>query len=297
MAKEINSELENRLTHYADVIASMASHDFTFEAQVKGDDSLFDQVSIGLNMLREEIISTMVSKSDLEKINNELNQFAYIVSHDLKAPLRAISSLVMFLEEDLGELLEDEVKENFSLLKGRVKRMESLINGILEYSRVGRLDNTVQRVDINKIVEHVVDFLSSNEKLEVKIHNRLPTLYGNPTRIQQVIQNVISNSIKYCDKDTCKIDISSHENDNNFEITISDNGPGISEKDREKVFGIFQTLQSRDTIESTGVGLSIVKKIIEDSGGKVWFDSNEGKDGVKFSFTWIKDQAENGDED
>lgn len=297
MAKEKEGELEKRLMHYADVVASMASHDFTFEAEVKGDDSLFDQVSIGLNMLREEIISTMVSKSDLEKINNELEQFAYIISHDLKAPLRAISSLAMFIEEDLGDLLKDDVKENFTLLKGRVKRMESLINGVLEYSRAGRMDKSAQKVDLNAVVDHIVDILSTNVKLEVKIHNKLPTIYSNVIRIQQVIQNVISNSIKYNDKEVCKIDVSSKAISDFYEITLADNGPGISEKDREKVFGIFQTLQSRDTIESTGVGLSIVKKIIEDTGGKVWFDSNDEKEGAKFVFTWPKGKLKNGEEE
>ena len=226
--------------------------------------------------------------TDLEKINNELDQFAYVVSHDLKAPLRAINNLSEWIEEDLAGTIDGESKKNMALLRGRVYRMENLINGILEYSRVGRKQLAVQKVDLNKMLRDLLSPGLLPEKFNVVVDKELPQLNTERVAIEQVFANLISNATKYNNHPAPSIEIGFSENGNFFEFYVADNGPGIDPKHHEQVFVIFQTLQSRDKIESTGVGLAIVKKIINEKGGQVWIESEPGR-GAKFCFTWPKE--------
>ena len=223
----------------------------------------------------------------LEKKNNELDQFAYIVSHDLKAPLRAVTNLSQWIKEDLGDNLSDENKKNVELMQSRIKRMEALITGILEYSKVGRETIAEEIVNVNFLLKEVVDLLSPSSKFTITIQSGMPSLTTEKILLQQVFSNLISNSIKYNDKTTGKIDISFIESEGFYEFSVLDNGPGIATEYHNKIFGIFQTLASRDTVESTGIGLSIVKKIVDEHNGKIWIESVIGN-GAKFIFTWPK---------
>lgn len=224
----------------------------------------------------------------LEKANKELDQFAYIVSHDLKAPLRAISNLTEWIVEDLGQVPE-EVETQIKLLKGRVHRMENLINGILSYSRVGRQKIETSIVNTKELVKDIIDNLAVTDRITFKINPLLPILETEQITLQQVFSNLISNAVKYHDKEKGKVEVNCIENDLYVEFMVSDDGPGIPEEFHEKIFGIFQTIESRDTKESTGIGLSIVKKIIEEKGGKIWIESKEGQ-GSTFHFTWPKNK-------
>lgn len=221
---------------------------------------------------------------ELENINRELNDFAYIVSHDLKAPLRGIGSLVDWLVTDHGDKLGPEGNEMLQVLLGRTKRMHQLIDGVLRYSRIGRTKEDEVSIDLAKMVPEIIEMIDPPQHISVNIDTELPTIKGEETRIQQVFQNLLSNAIKFNDKQEGTIRICSLKENGHWKFCISDNGPGIDEKHHKKIFQIFQTLTPRDEFESTGIGLTIVKKIIELHGGQIWLESSVGQ-GTRFFFT------------
>ena len=225
--------------------------------------------------------------AELEYINQELKEFAYIVSHDLKAPLRAIRSLAEWIEEDYTDVLDEEGRESMTLLKSRVDRMQSFIDGILEYSRIGRIKGSFEQLNIKKLLEELVIFLDPPKHIEVNITGTFPTIYGEKIRIEQLFQNLMSNAIKYNDKEKGIINVSCDDLGDYYQFHIQDNGKGIPKRHFNKIFQIFQTLQARDQYESTGIGLTIVKKIVETYGGVITVVSEVGK-GSTFSFTILK---------
>lgn len=225
---------------------------------------------------------------DLEKINAELDQFAYVVSHDLKAPLRAINNLSEWIEEDITHLLEGDTKEQFKLLRGRVHRMEGLINGILSYSRAGRIKTAKERFLVKTLVDELCDTLSMKQSTRFQLDGDAKLeLVSEKITLSQILQNLISNGIKYNDKPDILITIGWTESDSAVEFYVKDNGPGIKEEFHERIFVIFQTLQARDEVESTGVGLAIVKKIVDEKGGIIRVESSMGE-GTTFYFSWPK---------
>ena len=241
------------------------------------------------DLTREESASEKLSEytRKLEKKNNELDQFAYIVSHDLKAPLRAISNLAGWLEEDLGPSLSGDNKNNLQLLRNRVVRMEALINGVLEYSKIGRTQIEQEHVDVYTLLKEVEEMLAPPAQIAIKIIEPIPAVMAPRTMLLQVFANLISNAIKYNDKPQGLVQIYCTSKDQHYEFVVEDTGPGIPKESHETIFVIFHTLQSRDKFESTGIGLTIVKRILEENGGKIWVESEPGK-GSKFKFLWPK---------
>lgn len=226
-----------------------------------------------------------VSNAMLENRNTELDQFAYVASHDLKAPLRAIANLSEWIEEDLSGQIPDENQHQLSLLRNRVHRMESLINGLLTFSRVGRQERRIETVDVRPMLDEIIDLLAPPAAFTIDLPETMPTLQTNRTALGQVFSNLISNAIKHHDREQGKIRITSTPHDDFIEFTVSDDGPGIDPIYHQKIFTIFQTLKSRDEQESTGIGLALVKKIVESEGGTINIDSALGS-GTTFRFTW-----------
>ncbi|MGK3963784.1 PAS domain-containing protein [Sorangium sp. So ce118] len=224
----------------------------------------------------------------LQRMNRELDQFAYITSHDLKAPLRGIANLSQWIEDDAREHLSDESKRNLELLRNRVQRMDSLIDAILEYSRVGRVRVPTEVVAVGPLIEEVVDLLSPPEGFRVEVAGPLPSVVAERTLLQQVFMNLVSNAIKHHhDKARGRVVVSAADAGAHWRFTVADDGPGIAPRFHEKVFVIFQTLQAREKSGGTGIGLALVKKIIESNGGTIALDSDVGR-GASFSFTWPK---------
>ncbi len=227
----------------------------------------------------------------LAKANEELKDFAYIISHDLKAPLRGISTLADWIKSDYGDKLDEAGKEQIDLLSSRAIRMHYLIDGVLQCSRIGRIKEERVQINLNELVPEVIDMISPPDNIKVTIENKLPVITSENTRIMQVFQNLLSNAVKYMDKAEGWVKIHCVEEDNHWIFSVSDNGPGIEEKYFEKIFQIFQTLSPRDEFESTGVGLTVAKKIIELYDGKIWVESDPGQ-GSTFFFSLLKQESE-----
>jgi signal transduction histidine kinase len=220
----------------------------------------------------------------LEGSNRELDQFAYVASHDLKAPLRGIANLSQWIEDDLADRFTDEAREQMRLLRGRVHRMEALIDGILQYSRAGRMQDAPERVDTGALARDVVDLIAPPEGAEVAVDPGLPVLVTERLPLQQVLMNLIGNGLKYGGAQP-RVHVSARHDGEAWEFTVRDNGPGIAPEYHDRIFAIFQTLQARDKVESTGIGLSIVQKLVESRGGRVWVESAPGE-GAAFRFVW-----------
>jgi PAS domain S-box-containing protein len=251
----------------------------------RSDLTLLTFLNITERRWREAEKARMVQ--ELESANEELKNFAYVVSHDLKAPLRAIGSLADWIAADQQDRLDTEGREHLRLLIQRVRRMDALIDGVLSYSRTGRIREAVVAVDLNKLLHEVIDLLAPPAQITVNVAPGLPTIRTEKTAIQQMLQNLISNAIRYMDKPLGRIEIGCVGQGKNWLFSVTDNGPGIEARHFERIFQLFQTLHPRDRVESTGVGLAIVKKIVEQFGGQVWVESTLGQ-GSTFFFTLPK---------
>ncbi|WP_299434707.1 PAS domain S-box protein [uncultured Aquimarina sp.] len=219
---------------------------------------------------------------NLEKSNKELNDYAHIVSHDLKSPLRSMNALLTWLKEDYVDVLDDNAHNSLNMLLKKVDKMDHLISGILKYSSIDKVDHPKQSITLRDIVTDIIDVIHIPDHITIKIITELPVIEGDKFRLQQLFQNLIGNAVKYNDKEQGIITVSCEQKDEFWEFAIADNGAGISKKYHHKIFQIFQTLDNKN--ESTGIGLSIVKKIVDLYDGKIWLVSKEGV-GTTFYFT------------
>jgi PAS domain S-box-containing protein len=221
----------------------------------------------------------------LEERNRELDQFAYVTSHDLKAPLRGIANLAQWIEEDLGEQISPEVCEHLKLLRGRVQRMEGLINGLLQYSRVGRTEAVIEQVDVGALLREVIDLLDPPAGFTLELASDLPSLWTSRLLLERVFANLLENALKHGQRPDLTVSITAERIGPLYTFRVTDNGQGIAPRYHERIFGIFQTLAARDSVEGSGLGLALIKKIVGHQGGRIWVESDLGA-GASFAFTW-----------
>ena len=231
--------------------------------------------------------SLNTSNQLLLRSNRELDQFAYITSHDLKAPLRAIANLSEWIEDDFGPSLTDETRSNMKLLRSRVTRMQSLLNSLLEYSRAGRHSAPVTVVDVHSLLTEILQTLDPPSTFTTVIVAPMPTMLTRRQPLQQVFTHLIDNAIRHHPTKMGIIGVSAVDLGDRYEFAISDNGDGIDAQFQERIYTIFQTLKARDLQENMGAGLAIIKKIVTAEGGIIRLESTVGN-GATFWFTWLK---------
>jgi len=219
---------------------------------------------------------------ELEKRNNELEEYAHIVSHDLKSPLRSINALTSWIRSDNEGKLDEMTLKNFELVEMTLDKMDNLISDILTYSSAGAQTKEKEKVDLNILLENLKTILFIPENVSINILNKLPVVLGDKTKFQQLFQNLISNAVKFSDKEIGIVEIDVTERKSYYEFSIKDNGIGIEKKYHKKIFKIFNSLQ--ESKSSTGIGLSIVKKIVDLYKGEIWIES-EPNVGTTFFFT------------
>lgn len=218
---------------------------------------------------REELVDS------LAKSNKELEDYAQIVSHDLKSPLRSIHSLLTWIKEDNDSSFNEDTLEYFSLIEGKVEQMDRLINGILTYSKIDKIDNTNELVNTNELIADIIQMIHKPDTIDIVVDQDLPILRGDKFRFQQLFQNLIGNAVNYIDKPKGLVEVSYEEKGIYHVFAIKDNGIGIKKENQKKVFDTFKAFTNSK--HSTGLGLSIVKKIIESYKGKIWLESEFGK--------------------
>lgn len=283
------SPLELKLRHKngAEVTVEVGAKFIKQDGNVKGVVTILKDVTEHRRAEHALMALNRELKAAVQKLtaaNRELVDFAHIAAHDLKAPLRGIGSLAGIISAEYSDMLDHEGKELLRMLVGRASRMYNHIEGILQYSQIGRVADNKRQVNLYELVGEIVASLAPPENIEISISKRLPSLACDKTRMIQVFQNLLDNAIKYMDKPHGRIRVDCTKEDGFWKFSVADNGCGISQKYFDKIFKIFQTLASRDEVESTGIGLSVVKKIVEMSGGRIWVESQVGE-GTTFFFT------------
>lgn len=234
--------------------------------------------SIGIHLDITELKKLEIQKEELlknlERQNESLNEYAQIVSHDLKSPLRSIHTLVTWIKGEKENVLSEQTQEYISLIEEKVEKMDYLIEGILTFSKIDSYENTDELVDLNEIVENAIRIIDVPQNMKITIAKKLPVKNTNRFRMQQLFQNLISNAIIHNDKAKGSVIIDFTEDNNTYTFSVKDNGPGISKKFRNKIFHLFESYSSDN--KSTGIGLSIVKKIVEKYNGEIWIESEKG---------------------
>jgi signal transduction histidine kinase len=275
---------------------TLDAHTFAVVLQDNGDglllielprDPRVDQLTDQLTRLNSDLASAQRELSrenrELDRVNKALDEFAHVVSHDLRAPLRAIGTFANWIERDVGPLLKDESKEHFDLLQNRVALLEKMISGILAAARAGRETVNKEDVDVGALVDEVVSLIDPHGSVSVTTR-ALPTLHTERAPLQQVLMNLIGNAVKHGGRADLKIEVAANRDDRNWTFSVRDNGAGIPNEMQSRVWQLFQTGKPREDIDASGIGLSVVKNIVERRGGRVWLESSES--GTAFFFDW-----------
>jgi signal transduction histidine kinase len=275
--------LSKRILKMVEMARTISSGNYVVHMADNRNDEL-SHLSTSLNNMAEVLAENF---DLLKRKNEELDQFAHIVSHDLKAPLRGIGNVVSWIEEDHGNELPPKVHEYLGLIHGRLTRAENLIKGILSYARTGTELKDIKLVKVYDLVTEIAEAQIAEPGISIEIDRNLPDLLTQKIPLFQVFSNLVNNAIKYHDKKDGRVSIYSREYTSYYEFFVEDDGPGIAAGHQSKIFKIFQTLRERDTFESTGVGLAIVQKILDARKEQIKLNSEPGRGSI-FSFTWKK---------
>ena len=227
---------------------------------------------------------------ELQRSNQDLDDFAYIASHDLKSPLRGIDQIASWMSEDIAEGNMDDLSRNITLMRGRVQRMEQLLTDLLLYSRVGRTGENLTTVDTKNLVQDLFHFSSPPKAFRLNLLGDFPNFKTYSAPLEQVLRNLIGNAIKHHDREDGELTIHCYESPksaNHYEFAVSDDGPGIDEKYHQLIFKMFKSLRPRDEVEGSGIGLALIKKIVHTYNAEIHLESSLGK-GATFYFTWPK---------
>jgi PAS domain S-box-containing protein len=273
-------------------MANGASHYYavTYKPHRAQDGTVLGIMSLAVDLTGQRTAQLALEQKsgELARSNLDLEQFAYVASHDLKAPLRAIEILVDWLKEDLRDYTAGEVQQNLDLLRQRTARLHRLLDDLLAYSRAGRKPGAIGTVDSRLLVEDLIALLAPPPGLRVAADESLPSLTAHAAPLEQVLRNLINNAIKHHPTGTGDIRVYAQDKGDEVMFAVEDDGLGIPQEFAEKVFQMFQTLKPRDEVEGSGMGLAIVKRIVEWQGGRIWFHGGPGNRGTVFKFTWKK---------
>jgi len=225
--------------------------------------------------------------ADLERSNKELDDFAYVASHDLRSPLETIRTLAGWISKDAADVLPQKSQRHLQQLQQRILRMEQLLEDLLQYSRAGRIHYELFEVDTGELVRDVVDLLARPDTFTISVSDDMPAIVTEKVPLEEVIRNLINNAIKHRSRDDGRVSVSCRDAGEFIEISVADDGPGIDEQFHDQVFRMFETLRPRDHVEGSGMGLALVKKTVETNGGKIELKSSNGS-GATFCFSWPK---------
>ena len=239
-----------------------------------------------------ELVERERQAIELKRLNADLQQFAYVVSHDLKAPLRAIMHLADWINDDLLGTAPAETMEHVGLMRRRAERLQMLLDSLLNYTLADHGKAPPEIVDLETMVAGIVDLLAPPDPVAVRFEGEAVVVRTPRAPLEHVLQNLISNAIKHHDRAQADIVVSARNQGGVVVFCVADDGPGIAPKFHDRIFTIFQTIAARDDKETSGVGLSIVKKIVERAGGRVWVESEPPRRGSRFCFTWPTDVPE-----
>ncbi|WP_344796802.1 HAMP domain-containing sensor histidine kinase [Litoribacillus peritrichatus] len=250
-------------------------------------ESSFNKIAKQVSQLSSTLKKEAEKRSaDTARSNQELDNFAYIISHDLHAQLRAIEHLTAWIEEELNETATKETNDNLELLHARIYRMEKLLNDLLEYSRINHNIENSHEVDTNRLVEQIFASLPAKPKFSLTT-SKLPMFTTNEVHLEQVFKHLLSNAINHHNRSSGHIEVTCKDSEHYYEFSVIDDGPGIAKMFHTKAFNLFQTFRSRDEVKGNGMGLALIKKIVEFYGGQVSLASDEGE-GTEIKFTWPK---------
>ncbi len=289
LAFQIHRRLLVRLAQLHDATSTIGSGNLSHPVAVEGEDEL-SELARDFEAMRTHLLSDIghreATEKGLRRANEELQRFTSVVSHDLKAPLRSVHGLSSWIEEEMAGKLSPEGLHRLELLRNRVERMDAMINALLEYSRAGRKTAEIEVIETRELVHHVVEEHTRPEGFTVSVAPDLPRFKTDPLHLKQVFANLIGNAIEHHDRTDGNVWVSVRDNDQFYEFSVIDDGPGIPADQHQVIFAMFQRLQPGKSA-GTGIGLSLVKKIVEGVGGEIAVDSAPGQ-GSTFRFTWPK---------